>query len=90
MGQIPVIATNAPVALFTLPPGLCNVIFWNAATATCYVGTSTALTTTNSLVCHSIPTQVSSYVSSGPATFYGSVPTSGTALINFVLATDQK
>lgn len=90
MGQVPVVATSAPTPLFVLPPALCNVTFWNAASTVCYIGTGTVLTTTNTLVCHSIPTSFFSYVSGGGTTFYGSAPTSGTALINFILVTDQK
>jgi hypothetical protein len=88
MGQIPV-AGGSTVALFRVPSGLCNVTFWNnTPTATVYVGTSTAVTSLNGLVCHSIPTNFFNYVSSGGAQFYGTVAT-GPATISYIIVTDQ-
>lgn len=92
MGQITVASTAGVVPLFTLPPSLCNVTFWNSATGTTgtiYVGSSTTVTATNGLQCHSIPTNFISYVSTGGATFYGTVP-SGTAQVNYIIVTDQR
>ncbi|HEV2354825.1 MAG TPA: hypothetical protein VGR89_11305, partial [Puia sp.] len=54
IGQISVASATVPV--FTIPAGLCNVTFWNPAAGTVYIGTSTAVTTSNGLQCHSIPT----------------------------------
>lgn len=87
MGQINVV--NNTVALFTVPPGLCNVTFWNVSATNVYVGTSTAVTTTNGLQCHSIPTNFYNYVSSKGATFYGANPTASTATVNYIIVTDQ-
>lgn len=87
MGQVNVASTVGTTLLFRLPAGLCNVTFWNLA-STIYVGTSTAVTATNGLQCHSIPTSFFSYVSSGGAGFFGTVP-SGTASVNYMIATDQ-
>lgn len=84
------IASGGGVApLFVVPPSLCNVTFWNNTTGTLYIGTSTAVTVNNALQCHSIPTSFFSYASSGPATFYGTVA-SGTAVINYIISTDQR
>lgn len=87
MGQVSVV--NSTAALFTIPSGLCNVTFWNVSAVNVYVGTSTAVTTTNGLQCHSIPTSFNNYVSSKGATFYGANPTASTAVVNYIIVTDQ-
>ncbi len=80
--------TGSVNVLFTVPPGLCNVTFWNVTAPVIYVGTSTAVTSTNGLTCHSIPTSFFSYVPSKGATFYGTASTSG-AVVNYMIVTDQ-
>ena len=89
MGQV-VMSTAATVQqMFRLPAGLCNVTFWNNTNAaTIYVGSSTTVTASNGLVCHSIPTNFYQYVSSGAATFYGTV-SSGPATVSYIIVTDQ-
>jgi hypothetical protein len=86
------VATGTTAALFTIPPGLCNVTFWNSSTVASNVvsvGTSTAVTSANGLQCHSIPTNFFSYVSSKSATLYGANTSGSTGFINFVISTDQ-
>ena len=80
--------SGAVNSLFTVPPGLCNVTFWNLSGPVIYVGTGTAVTSLNGLTCHSIPTSFSTYVSSKGATFYGTASTSG-GLVNYIIVTDQ-
>lgn len=90
MGQVSVAAGAGVIPMFPVPASLCNVTFWNSSTAICYVGTTTAVTATNGLQCHSIPTSFFGYVSTGgPTTFYGTVA-SGTAVINYIIVTDQR
>lgn len=81
--------TSSTSPLFTVPAGLCNVTFWNVSAPNIYVGTSTAVTSTNGLVCHSIPTNFFTYVGSRGATFYGANPNAGTAgSVNYIISTD--
>jgi len=90
MGQVTVTSPNTQ-SLFRLPAGLCNVTFWNAtgnATTTIYVGTSTAVTAANGLICHSIPTNFYQYVSSSGTQFYGTVA-SGPGTVAYIIVTDQ-
>jgi hypothetical protein len=88
MGSI-VVTGGSTVPLFRVPAGLCNVSFWNATpAATVYVGTSTAVTSANGLVCHSLPTNFFSYVSSGGVQFFGTVST-GPATLSYMIVTDQ-
>ena len=88
LGQVTV-SGGSVQQLFRVPASLCNVTFWNnTPAATVYVGTSTAVTALNGLVCHSIPTSFNSYVSSGGATFYGTV-TTGPATLSYIIVTDQ-
>ena len=64
-----------------------SVAFWNtSATGTLYVGTGTAITTTNSLQCHSIPTPFSTYMGSQPAILYGTAATA-TCSFNYIIST---
>ena len=88
MGQVPV-SNSATVPVFTVPSGLCNVTFWNVSAGTVYLGTSTAVTTTNGLQCHSIPTSFFNYVSSKSVTFYGANTSGTAATINYIIVTDQ-
>jgi len=89
MGQIVVTTAAGVVPLLRLPAGLCNVTFWNSAlTGTVYVGTSTAVTASNGLVCHSIPTSFFQYVSSGGTQLYGTAATA-TGTISYILVSDQ-
>ena len=88
MGQVTV-ANASTVPLFTVPSGLCNATFWNLSAANVYVGTSTAVTATNGLTAHSIPTSFFSYVSSKGATFYGANTAATSAVVNYIIVTDQ-
>jgi hypothetical protein len=87
MGQATV-PTGTCATLFSTPAGLCNVTFWNVSAGTVYTGTSTSLTTSNGLQCHSIPTNFFTYVGSKNATFYGTCPTAGGATVNYIITTD--
>lgn len=90
MGAVTLSPTSGMTPLFNVPPGLCNVTFWNSNTANCFVGTSTSVTTANGLQCHSIPTNFYSYISNRGATFYGTIATNGgTAVINYLIVTNQ-
>jgi hypothetical protein len=86
MGQATV-GTSGVFPLFSTPAGLCNVTFWNVSAGTVFTGTSTAVTTTNGLQCHSIPTNFFTYVGSRSATFYG-VTNGGSATVNYIITTD--
>ena len=81
--------TSATVALFTLPAGLCNCTFWNVTGGTVYIGTSIAVTATNGLQCHSIPTNFFTYVSTRGATLYGANVSGTGAAVNYMIVTDQ-
>jgi hypothetical protein len=87
MGQVNVY--NATVPVFTLPAGLCNCTFWNVSATNLYLGTNAAVTISNGLQCHSIPTNFFTYVSNKGATIYGANPTAFTATINYIIVTDQ-
>lgn len=89
MGQATVPASST-VAIFTVPPSYCNVTFYNVNTAAtnAYIGTSTAVSSTNGLVCHSLPVNFTTFMGSKGATFYA---TSGGAVatsVNYVIVTD--
>lgn len=89
MGQATV-PTTSTVPIFVVPAGLCNVTFWSLSSATVWVGTTKAgVNPNNGLVCHSIPTSFSNYVSSGGATFWGANTAASGASVSFIIVTDQ-
>ena len=89
MGQATVPASST-VVIFTVPPSYCNVTFYNINTAAtnAYIGTSTAVSSTNGLVCHSLPVNFTTFMGSRGGTIYatsgGATPTS----VNYVIVTD--
>jgi hypothetical protein len=78
--------TSGAIPLLRVPPGICNVTFWNSAAGTLYIGTGTAVTTANGLQCHSIPTPFFTYMGSQPATLFGTAVTSG-CTFNYIMST---
>lgn len=87
MGQTAV-ATGSTVALFTVPAGVCNFVFYQTGPGTVYTGTSTAVTTTNGMQCPTIPgVPFDGYATSGGVTLYG-CNTSGTvATVHYFIST---
>ena len=88
MGQATV-PNASTVSMFTVPGGLCNVTFYSLSAATVFVGTSNKVSATNGLTCHSIPTSFYNYVSSSGATFWGANTAGTSAVVNFIIVTDQ-
>ena len=90
LGQVNVSVTAATNPLFRIPAGLCNFTFYNSATVPCYIGTSTALTTTNGFLCPTVVTGYDNYNSSEGTAFYGVVAsTASTASVNYMIITNQ-
>lgn len=84
------VPASSTVPLFSIPASLCNVTFYNVNTAatTVYIGTSTALTSTNGLQCHSIPTSFFTYVGNKGATLYATTGGTVASSINYIITTD--
>ena len=64
---------NSTVAVFTVPPGYCNVMFYQPSQAqSVVVGTSMRLTPTNGMLLATTgtPSNTEAYVGSGGATWY--------------------
>ena len=70
-GQAGILPGTAGTALFTTPPGLSNVTFYNLGSTSAWVGTSTAVTSANGMLCPLVPVNYQAFRGSGPATFYG-------------------
>ena len=89
MGNATVPASST-VAIFTVPPSFCSVTFYNVnpSTASAYIGTSTVLTSTNGLVCHSRPVSFQTYMGSKGATFYATTGGAVATSVNYIIATD--
>jgi hypothetical protein len=89
MGQATVPASNT-VAVFSVPASYCNVTFYNTNTAATnvYVGTSTLVSSSNGLICHSIPTSFSAFMGTKGATFYATTGGATPSSINYLIVTD--
>ena len=89
MGNATVPASST-VAIFTVPPSFCSVTFYNVnpSTASAYVGTSTSVTTTTGLICHSIPVSFQTFMGSKGATFYATTGGAVATSVNYIIATD--
>ena len=87
MGSAQALGANT-VALFVVPPSLCNVTFWNTSATTVWLGTSVNVNTTNGLTCHSIPTSFTTYVGSKGATIYGANTAASTVSVQYIISTD--
>ena len=89
MGQATVPASST-VAIFTVPPSYCSVTFYNVNTAatSAYIGTSTAVSSGNGLVCHSIPVSFQTFMGSKGATFYATSGGATATSVNYIIATD--
>lgn len=88
MGNATVPASST-VRIFTVPASYCAVTFYNTNTAaTVYVGTSSAGTNTNGLVCHSIPVSFQNFIGSKGGDFWattgGAVPSS----VNYIITSN--
>jgi hypothetical protein len=90
MGNATVPASST-VAIFTVPPSYCAVTFYNtnAAATSAYIGTSTAVSSANGLICHSIPVSFQTFMGSKGATFYATSGGATATSVNFIIATDQ-
>lgn len=88
MGQVAV-PNGSTARLFTIPSGLCNATFWNVSGGTVYVGTSSAVTTTNGLQCHSIPTNFFTYVPSKGVDLWGANTSGTAATVNYIIVNSQ-
>lgn len=88
MGQSTVPASNT-VPLFQIPPGLVNVTIYNVNTAATnvYIGTTAKVTSTDGMVCHSIPTSFFGYMGSSGIMLYGTTGGAVASSINYVIST---
>ena len=77
------------VPIFTVPPGFCNVTFWNIGVNTVFIGTGTVTTSSNGMTCHSVPTSIDSYLTSTSVTFYGANTAASGASVQYVISSDQ-
>ncbi len=89
MGNATVPANNT-VPIFTVPPSFCSVTFYNVnpSTASAYIGTSTAVSSANGLVCHSVPVSFETFMGSKGATFYATTGGAVATSVNYLIATD--
>lgn len=89
MGNATVPASST-VVIFTVPPSCCSVTFYNTNTAAtnAYIGTSTAVSSVNGLICHSIPVSFQTFIGSKGATFYATSGGATATSVNYIIATN--
>lgn len=80
--------STSTVPLFTVPPGTSSITIYNTGANTAYLGTSTAITTTNALVVHTVPTQIQGFPTSKGGQVYGFASASPT-FVNVAMMTGQ-
>ena len=90
-GQAGILPGTAATALFTAPPGLCSVTFYNLGPTQAWMGTSTAATSANGMLVSSLPVNYQGYSASrAPTTFYGttgSTASTSVATIQYLVVT---
>lgn len=80
--------STSTVPVFTVPPGTSSFTVYNVGAGTAYLGMSTAITTTNSLIVHTVPTSIQGFPTSKGGQVYGFASTAGT-FINLAMMTGQ-
>ena len=75
--------------IFTVPPGPVSVTFWNVGAQAAYIGASTAVSTTNGLQAHSIPTQFNTWPFSKGQQLYATTGNATAATIQYIVSTSQ-
>lgn len=89
-GSATVPAGTTGTSLFPVPPGLCNITFYNISAATVWIGTTANVTSANGMQCHSIPTTFLTYVGSRGTFLYGTTGSaSSVATVQYIISTDQ-
>jgi len=83
------VAASSTVAIFTIPPGLVSTTFWNAGTQAVYIGATTAVTSTNGLTCHSIPTTFNTFPFSKGQPLFATTGNATAGTIQYIISTGQ-
>ena len=83
------VAASSTAAIFTIPPGPVAVTFWNVGAQAVYIGASTAVSVTNGLNCHSIPTTFNTFPFSKGQQLYATTGNATAGTIQYIIATGQ-
>ena len=87
MGQVAVPA-NSTVPAFTLPAGLCNFTIYQPTTPQAvYVGSSTAVTSTNGLPVPVTPLAQETYVAGRGLTYYATTGNNTASSFQYIICT---
>ena len=84
IGQAPVAGTTA---LFTVPPGPCQLSFYASAATTLYVGTSNTVAASNGYAVSTSPMVIDTFPSSKGTTIWGLNTASTTVPLYYVIST---
>ena len=87
VGQVTVPA-NSTVAAFRLPSGLCNFTLYQPTTAQAvYVGSGTAVTSTNGLPVPVTPLNQETYVNNAGVTYYATTGNNTASSFQYIIST---
>lgn len=83
------VASSSTAPIFSVPSGPVSMTFWNVGTTNIYIGASSAVTVNNGLQCHSIPTQINTFVGSKGQQLYAANTAASAVFIQYIIATAQ-
>lgn len=78
---------NSTVAAFVVPPGYCNMVFYQPSQAqTVFLGTSNRVSAANGLPVSPTPTNTDSYVGSAGATWFATTGNATAATFCYIIS----
>jgi hypothetical protein len=84
MGQFMVSGTS-PTAYISIPTGSYSMVMYTTAATTVFMGTGTALTSTNGFALHTVPTAWTGFQGEAGSSLYA-IATTGTVPVNYILS----
>jgi hypothetical protein len=88
MGQATVPAGTTGTFLFAVPASSCAVTFYNLTTVPVWIGTSTAVTSSIGMQCHSLPTSFTAFIGSKGQQLFGTTGGTAVSTIQYIISSD--
>lgn len=83
------VPASGTAPIFNIPPGPVSVTFWNVGAQAIYIGASSAVTISNGLQCHSIPTTFNSWPFSKGLQLWATTGNATAGTIQYIVSTAQ-
>jgi hypothetical protein len=81
-------AGTVATPVFTIPPGGCSVTFYSTAATGLYIGSGSALTSSNGYAVSTSPTCFQAFSSSKGAQLYGLNTAATTVPVNYIISSE--